>query len=238
MNHHEIKSSSELPVLEISGLKKNYFTNGVAVDVLKGVNFSLFRGEVLGIVGASGVGKSTLLHIAGALDSPSRGIVRHFGENVFSWRDDRISAFRNHYLGFVFQFHHLLPEFTALENVMMPCLVAGIGRSEAMREALELLERLDLSHRASHMVGHLSGGEQQRVAFARAMIRRPKLLLADEPTGNLDESTGQKVLDLIFSLKEIYGATVIVVTHDSDMIRRMDRCLRLVEGCVEELESA
>lgn len=226
--------SERTPVLEISGLVKDYPGEGGDVNVLKGITCTVFSGEIVGITGASGVGKSTLLHIAGTLDRPSGGKVLHFGQDVFSWSDDRISGFRNSAIGFLFQFHYLLPEFSALENVMMPCLVAGISRGDARIESVKLLDSLGLSHRKDHMISHLSGGEQQRVALARAMIRRPRLLLADEPTGNLDESTGRKVEELIFSMKERYGTTVIVVTHDASLASRMDRRLNLIDGRIEE----
>jgi lipoprotein-releasing system ATP-binding protein len=205
------------------------------VDVLKGLSVTVMQGEVVGVVGASGVGKTTFLHIIGTLDRPCGGRVLHFGQDVFEWPDSRLSRFRNSDLGFVFQFHHLLPEFSALENVMMPCLVAGSSRSEARLKASDILGRLGLASRESHRTGQLSGGEQQRVALARAMVQRPRLLLADEPTGNLDEKTGEHVADLIFSLNRQYGTTVIIVTHNLTLARRMDRCIGIHEGTAVEL---
>jgi len=205
--------------------------------VLKGLSVTVRQGEVVGVVGASGVGKTTFLHIIGTLDRPCGGKVLHFGEDVFAWPDSRLSRFRNRDLGFVFQFHHLLPEFTALENVMMPCLVAGSRRSEARKRATDILDRLGLDSRSSHMTGQLSGGEQQRVALARAMVLRPRLLLADEPTGNLDEKTGEQVADLIFSLNRQYGTTVVIVTHNLTLARRMDRCIGIAGGRAVELAS-
>ncbi len=205
--------------------------------MLKGLSVTVRQGEVVGVVGASGVGKTTFLHIIGTLDRPCGGRVLHFGQDVFTWPDSKLSRFRNRDLGFVFQFHHLLPEFTALENVMMPCLVAGSRRSEARKRASEILDRLGLDSRSSHRTGQLSGGEQQRVALARAMVRRPRLLLADEPTGNLDEKTGEQVADLIFSLNRQYGTTVVIVTHNLTLARRMDRCIGIAGGRAVELAS-
>ncbi len=190
---------------------------------------------MVGIVGASGVGKTTFLHIIGTLDRPDGGKVLHYGEDVFSWPDSRLSQFRNARLGFVFQFHHLLPEFSAIENVMMPCLVAGTPKAEAKEKAAEILGRLGLSDRENHHVGQLSGGEQQRVALARAMVREPGLLLADEPTGNLDEKTGKQVAELLFSMNRQYGTTVIVVTHNLTLARKMDRCIGITDGTAVEL---
>jgi lipoprotein-releasing system ATP-binding protein len=230
----EVDLSELTPVLEISGLVKHYSGEGGDVKVLKGVNCSVFPGEIVAVTGASGVGKSTFLHVAGTLDTPSSGRVLHFGKDVFSWSDDRISAFRNRAIGFLFQFHHLLPEFSALENVMMPALLAGVSAGDAQNDAGELLDLLGLSHRRHHMISHLSGGEQQRVALARAMIRKPGLLLADEPTGNLDEATGGRVAELLFSMKEMYGTAVVVVTHDNSLASRMDRRFHLVDGKMEE----
>ncbi len=222
-------------MLEVRGLSKIYSNNGVSVQVLDDVNCAVMAGETVGIVGASGVGKTTFLHILGTIDRPTKGKVLYFGKDVFSWSDMKLSRFRNQELGFVFQFHHLLPEFTALENVMMPCLVAGEPRQKAEEAAKSILADLGMEHRMDHKIGKLSGGEQQRVALARAMVRRPKLLLADEPTGNLDEKTGEKVADLLFSLNERYGTTAVVVTHDLSLAKRMSRCLGIVEGRVIQL---
>ncbi len=225
--------------IAIKGLSKSYSTDsGVALSVLRDLNCNIRTGEVVGIVGASGVGKTTFLHILGTLETPTLGTVLHFGENIFSWSDTELSRFRNEQLGFVFQFHYLLPEFTAIENVMMPCIVAGVDRRLSRDMALEILHELGLENRAGFKIGQLSGGEQQRIAFARAMVRRPRLLLADEPTGNLDERTGEKVADLIFSLNERYNTTIVVVTHNLALAIRMKRCLGLVDGKVVELTPA
>lgn len=225
-------------VIEIIGLNKTYTNNGLEVEVLRDLDCTVFPGEVVGVVGASGVGKTTFLHILGTLDHPTSGLVRHFGQDVFSWNDRELSRFRNQELGFVFQFHHLLPEFATLENVMMPCLVAGMSAHVARSKASAILEELELGHRLSHRVGQLSGGEQQRVALARAMVHNPRLLLADEPTGNLDEKTGERVADLLFSLNQQHRTTIVVVTHNLSLARRMDRCLGLVAGKIVELASA
>jgi len=223
-------------VIAVKGLRKTYSNNGLAVEVLKDLNCKVYPGEIIGVVGASGVGKTTFLHILGTLDRPTAGSVMHFGENVFSWSDAGISRFRNDELGFVFQFHYLLSEFTALENVMMPCLMAGESWARSSEMAEEILVDLGLQERFMHRIGRLSGGEQQRVALARAMVRKPRLLLADEPTGNLDERTGNRVADLIFELNRRYGTTVIIVTHNLDLAGRMGRSIGLKDGRTFDLE--
>ena len=233
------RSASSDMAIAIKGLSKTYSTdNGLVLNVLRDLDCDIHAGEVIGIVGASGVGKTTFLHILGTLEPPTSGAVLHFGQDIFSWSDTELSRFRNEQLGFVFQFHYLLPEFTAVENVMMPCLVAEMERKPARDMALEILQELGLEKKAGFKIGQLSGGEQQRIAFARAMVRHPKLLLADEPTGNLDEHTGEKVADLIFSLNERYNTTTVVVTHNLALAIRMKRCLGLVDGKVVELTPA
>ena len=222
--------------LEVQGLAKSYAADGRRIDVLTGVSCTIYRNEVVAVIGASGVGKTTLLHIIGTLDRPSAGKVLYGGMDVFSWSDSRLSSFRNSEIGFVFQFHHLLPEFTALENVMMPCLLAGMARSQARQEATALLEELDLAERMDLPSSRLSGGEQQRVALARAVIRNPKLILADEPTGNLDEKSGRKVAELLFSMKERPDTSVILVTHNLSLACRADRVIGLRDGIAVELE--
>ncbi len=222
--------------LEVKGLCKSFSNNGFQVEVLKDLNCRIYPGELVGVVGASGVGKTTFLHILGTLDRPSNGKVFHFGEDVFSWSDTRLSRFRNEELGFVFQLHHLLPEFSALENVMMPCLLAGESKARAREMARGILVELGLEKKNGYRVGELSGGEQQRVALARAMVRRPKLILADEPTGNLDEKTGEKAAHLIFSFNRRYHITVIVVTHNLALAGGMDRCIGLAGGQATELD--
>ncbi len=231
-------SGNKTLVLEVDALKKVFTNNGLQVEVLKDLKCLIYSGETVGVVGASGVGKTTFLHILGTLDRPTSGKVLHFGEDVFSWNDTKLSKFRNKELGFVFQFHHLLPEFSALENVMMPCLVAGESRPKAREMAKDILAETGLEKRFNYRVGKLSGGEQQRVALARAMARRPRLLLADEPTGNLDERTGEKAAELIFTLNKRYGTTVVVVTHNLALANRMDRCIGLAGGRAVELNTS
>ena len=230
------EADNKTSVLEVDSLKKVFSNNGLKVEVLKDLKCLICSGEIVGVVGASGVGKTTFLHILGTLDRPTSGKVLHFGEDVFSWNDTKLSKFRNKELGFVFQFHHLLPEFSALENVMMPCLVAGESKAKAREMAKDILAETGLEKRFDHRVGQLSGGEQQRVALARAMARKPGLLLADEPTGNLDERTGEKAAELIFTLNKRYGTTVVVVTHNLALASRMDRCIGLAGGRAVELD--
>ena len=205
------------------------------VEVLKGVNLSILAGERVAIVGASGVGKTTLLHILGTLDRPTSGRVYHFGQDVFSLPEGALSRFRNQKLGFVFQFHHLLPEFNTLENVMLPALIAGWPVNKAKEAAKEVLCRVGLSHRLSHQMGELSGGERQRVAIARALIMNPPVILADEPTGNLDLRTAQEVVDLLLQINESYATTLVVVTHNPELAAKMNRIFGLVDGKVVEL---
>jgi lipoprotein-releasing system ATP-binding protein len=212
------------------GIDKSYLEGGNKLEVLKGVNLTIGRGERIAIVGASGTGKTTLLHVLGTIDRPDRGIWRFRGEDVFKRSDTELSLFRNRTMGFVFQFHHLLPEFTALENVMMPGLIAGMERKELTAEATELLLKVGLSNRTAHKVGELSGGEQQRVALARAIILKPALLLADEPTGNLDPKTGYRVFELIQDLNAAFALSIVMVTHNHELAAHMDRCLTLAEG--------
>ncbi len=233
-----VRPDSSNPVLEIQGLRKTFSNDGLTVEVLKDLECTVFSGEVVGVVGASGVGKTTFLHILGTLDRPTSGTILHFGKDVFSLNDTELSKFRNEELGFVFQFHHLLPEFSAIENVMMPCLVTGESKAKAREMAKEVLVELELEKRFEHRVGRLSGGEQQRVALARAIVRKPRLLLADEPTGNLDERTGEKAAELIFGINRRYGITVMIVTHNLAMASSMDRCIGLAGGQAVELNAA
>ncbi len=202
----------------------------VSLNVLNGIDLDIPKGEVLAIVGASGVGKSTFLHILGALDRPTAGNVRYGDVDVFSLDSNRIAAFRNGHVGFVFQFHHLLPEFSALENVMMPALIRKIDRKEAGSMAAAMLNDVGLGSRLHHRPGELSGGEQQRVAVARALILGPDVVLADEPTGNLDTHTGEAVHDLLLSINKQKGITFVIVTHNDKLAVRADRVLRMIEG--------
>ena len=221
--------------LTVQDLVKNYQVGGSKVEVLNGVNLDVERGQTLAVVGASGVGKSTLLHIIGALDRPTSGRVVLDGIEFSRQDDKKLALIRNNKIGFVFQFHHLLPEFTALENAAMPCLIGRLDKKTAFETAEAILVRVGLAERLKHRIGELSGGEQQRVALARALVRRPELLLADEPTGNLDAKTGMKINELILELNEENGLTSIVVTHNLELAGMMSRRITLFEGkAVEE----
>ncbi len=233
MNDRTGTDRPEQPLLQVEALVKTYVRPKDQVEVLRGLDLSLEAGETLAVLGASGVGKSTLLHILGALDRPTRGSVRFEGQEIFRWNDNELARFRNRAIGFVFQFHHLMPEFNALENAMMPCLVAGMPKARARARAEELMEQVGLSHRTDHRIGELSGGEQQRVAVARALIMRPRLLLADEPTGNLDGRTGAKVNEMMMRLNRDLGLTTVVATHNRELADLMDRRINLVDGRAE-----
>jgi lipoprotein-releasing system ATP-binding protein len=217
---------------------KGYRTTAGYVPVLEGLDLEVGRGEMLAITGASGVGKSTLLHVLGTLDRPESGTVAVDGEDVFRLSESRLREFRNRTLGFVFQFHHLLPEFSALENVMMPLLIARRREAEARQRAQSLLDELGLTARAHHRPGALSGGEQQRVAVARALAASPRALLADEPTGNLDEETGDRLHALVRGLNREKGITVVIVTHNERLAAACDRRLRLEGGRLHDGRSA
>jgi len=207
-------------------VEKNYG----ALRILRELDFEVVSGEAVCILGASGAGKSTFLHILGTLDRPTRGSVFFQGEDLYAKSDAELSAFRSQRLGFVFQFHHLLSEFDALENVMMPGRIAGLSVAECRVRAKELLDYLGLSHRLTHYPSELSGGEQQRVAIARALFHRPPLLLADEPTGNLDSENSLKIQDLFFQLKREMGLTLVVVTHDTRFAARFPRSVKMADG--------
>jgi lipoprotein-releasing system ATP-binding protein len=217
-------------LLVATGVTKGYRTTAGYVSVLRELDLSVPRAQMLAITGASGVGKSTLLHVLGTIDRPEAGTVVVAGEDVFQLSQERLRAFRNRTLGFVFQFHHLLPEFTALENVMMPRLIARQPVAEARSRARELLVELGLESRLEHLPGALSGGEQQRVAVARALVQSPAALLLDEPTGNLDPDTGARLHDLLRRLNQEKGITVVVVTHNEGLARACDRRLHLEAG--------
>ena len=217
-------------LIEARGLAKSFTGGGRRVEVLTELDLSLRQGERLAIIGESGVGKSTLLYIIGTLERPDRGTLHYEGRDVTLWSDDEVSRLRNRTVGFVFQFHHLLPDFSALENVMMPALIARRDRAGARESARELLETVGLGERLTHRPGELSGGEQQRVAIARSLILEPQVMLADEPTGNLDPATAGEIEDLLCGLNEKRGLGLIVTTHNRQLARRMNRQMELHDG--------
>lgn len=220
------------PLLEVRDLCKSYGSGESRVDVLKGVSIELGTSETVALLGASGAGKSTLMHILGALDRPTSGSVRYAGEDIFAKSESQLASFRNRSIGFVFQFHHLLPEFSALENVMMPALINGTSKNAALTAARSMLGEVGLGHRLTHKPGELSGGEQQRVAVARALVLQPQLLLADEPTGNLDMKTSESIHELFEELHSSRGLSIMVVTHNERLAARTMRQIRLLDGKV------
>jgi lipoprotein-releasing system ATP-binding protein len=224
-------------LIRVNNLKKSFQSNAsLRIDILKEITFKLEAGETLAIVGASGIGKSTLLHILGTLDRPDDGRIVFRDLDVFAMNADRLAGFRNRSIGFVFQFHHLLPEFTAIENVMMPALINDHPRTDARRRAHDLLSRVGLDRRLNHRVTQLSGGEQQRVALARAIVQKPPLLLADEPTGNLDKRNGESIHQLLMDLNRELNMTLVVVTHNPELADLMDRRVTIAEGRLVELQ--
>jgi len=223
------------PLIAASGVVKGYRTAAGYVPVLRGLDLAVPADEMLAITGASGVGKSTLLHVLGTLDPPESGTITVAGEDVLRLPEPRLRAFRNRTMGFVFQFHHLLPEFTAVENVAMPLLIARVPGPKARADAARLLEELELGHRLHHRPGAMSGGEQQRVAVARALACSPRALLADEPTGNLDRETGDRLHALLRRLNQEKGITVVVVTHNERLAAACDRTLRLEAGVLRSV---
>jgi len=225
-----IPDREEPPLVEVRGLDKVFQTGKSEIGALKGIDLTVQRGEMVVVVGASGAGKTTLLHILGALDRPTEGEILYNGVDIFARRDAALAEFRNREIGFVFQFHHLLPEFSAVENVMLPALIQRKGKRQAREWAEQILAEVGLEERLSHKPGELSGGEQQRVAVARALVLQPTLVLADEPTGNLDSETGEKIIELLFSLNRIRGVTMIIVTHNEALARRFSHKIQLADG--------
>lgn len=217
-------------MIKVVNLQKTFSMGAYTLPVLKGINLEIARGEMIAVVGASGAGKSTLLHMLGTLDRPTTGSVLFDGQDVFALPEDAQAEFRNKRIGFVFQFHHLLPEFTALENTFLPALIQNRPENDARAEAIQLLTDVGLSERLHHKPGELSGGEQQRVAVARALMQRPDLVLADEPTGNLDTHTGEALFGLLRKLNKARGTTFVIVTHNDKLSAQTDRIIRMEDG--------
>jgi len=221
-----------MPILQTAHLSKKYSTGASELEVLKDINFSIEKGEAVCFLGASGAGKSTLLQILGTLDRPTTGDLLFEGESLFLFNDEKLARFRNEKMGFVFQFHHLIHEMTAVENVMLPCLLAGESKQESYEKAVYWLTQFGLAERLEHYPNQLSGGELQRTAIARSLIRNPKVLLADEPTGNLDSENSIKIQQLFFELQKQLGLTLIVVTHDLNFAKLFSKVYRVKDGCL------
>ena len=228
----EDRSSSTFPLLKVMDLHKSFWLEDKRVEVLRNLHLEVSSGESVAILGQSGAGKSTLLHLLGTLDRPNSGSIEILGRDVLQLRDDQLAEFRNQNIGFIFQLHYLLPEFSALENTILPALIARADRKEAISRALKLLEWVGLKDRIEHRPGELSGGERQRVALCRALILKPPLLLADEPTGNLDARTADGIHSLLLKLTESWGVTPVVVTHNIRLARKMKTCYLLENGCL------
>lgn len=227
--------SNQEYIVECQNISKTYIDGKLQVPVLENLNFKVAHGQSVSIVGASGSGKSTLLHILGGLDKPTSGSIRLMGKDLSTLSQNSIGKLRNQYLGFVYQFHHLLPDFTALENVMMPLLIGHKSKAEAEQQALIMLEKVGLQQRVMHRPGELSGGERQRAAIARALVTHPACLLADEPTGNLDRRNAQNVLDMMLDLQSEMNASLVVVTHDDELASRFDEVLTVYDGSLKSL---
>jgi lipoprotein-releasing system ATP-binding protein len=219
-------------LVEVKELYKQYELGKKKIPVLKGINFSIAEGEIVAVMGKSGAGKSTLLNLIGTLDRPDSGVIEFRGEDILKYSDRKLAEFRNKNLGFVFQFHYLLPEFTAIENVMLPGLIKGDNKAELLKRAGELMDIVGLSDRKTHKSAELSGGEQQRVAFARALINKPSLILADEPSGNLDNVSSEMLHDIMWNLAKENKTAFIVVTHDRNLAGRADRIVNIVDGAI------
>ncbi|MBF0103438.1 MAG: ABC transporter ATP-binding protein [Desulfobacterales bacterium] len=232
--HNSVHEPLSESWLELQHISKGYSLNKNAIDILKDINLTVNAGERIAVVGPSGIGKSTLLHIIGTIDRPDTGCLLFEGKNIFSFDDLQLARFRNEAIGFVFQFHHLLPEFTALENVMMPAFIRGISQKNIYPKAEHILVRVGLQDRLHHRIGELSGGEQQRVALARALVLSPALLLADEPTGNLDKKNSEKIHQLFIELNQETHMTLIVVTHNQGLAGCMSRRITIVDGQLQE----
>ena len=221
-------------ILVAKNIYKNYSMGKTVIEVLKGLNVEVYNGEIIAIIGPSGVGKSTLLHILGALDRPTQGQVRIKEiEDIFLFNDNNLAQFRNRSIGFVFQFHNLLPEFSALENVMIPAMISNGDSKAIKRKAMQLLNEVGLANRYAHRPGELSGGEQQRVAVARALINSPQLVLADEPSGNLDRTSSQSLHRLLWDLNNRMNQTIIIVTHNLELANKADRIIELIDGKIK-----
>ena len=221
-------------LIQIKDLHKSFMLGNQTVEVLRGINLDMKRGEMVAIAGASGAGKSTLLHIMGTLDRPTQGTLYYDGQNLLDYSESALAEFRNQRIGFVFQFHHLLPEFTALENTYLPALIQKQAKTQAVDTAKMLLTEVGLAHRFHHKPGELSGGEQQRVAVARALIRNPELVLADEPTGNLDTHTGEALFDLLRNLNQKRSTAFVIVTHNEKLSAQSDRLIHIQDGLITE----
>ncbi|MFP4532861.1 MAG: ABC transporter ATP-binding protein [Desulfobacterales bacterium] len=224
------------PIIRLQGISKQFQSSGAVIEILNNLSFDIHAGETIAILGESGIGKSTFLHVLGTLEPPDQGAIIYNGTDVSRFDSTRLAAFRNSIMGFVFQFHYLLEEFSALENVMMPGLIKRLKKSEVQGGAESILERVGLSHRLHHRVSQLSGGEQQRVALARALVLKPEILLADEPTGNLDKKNSRQIHDLLRELNEEFGMTIVVVTHNLYLADYMRRQLTLSEGKLVDLK--
>jgi len=237
MSESADKKNAADRLIVVRELCKSFNNSGSRIDILKGVDLELDAGETIAVVGASGIGKSTLLHLLGALDRPDNGTFLFQGEDVFLFDGLKLARFRNEFVGYVFQFHHLLPEFSALENAMMPGLIKGLDKKKARKAAESILVKVGLKDRLFYRVGKLSGGEQQRVALARALVLKPVVLLADEPTGNLDKKNSEQVHELLLELNREFCVTLVVVTHNMELASYMSRRATIIDGKLVELEN-